>query len=304
MDTSLLKDLLKPLINKDGYFETRIPSVFLFCSHVPLSRTPMVYDPCLCIIAQGRKVGYLGDREIPYNSGHYLVQTLPMPFECESFASPEEPVTGISVKIDPVQLAELVHETFPPFNASSENHRDLSPAINKENAPPKPMASVAIKGTMYEAVVRLVRALHDENTARIMGQGRVREVLFEALQDDQGPALRALVLNQGNYSRIAKVLHHLQASLADDHSVDQLAQMANMSVSTFHQHFKAVTRSSPRQYLKRIRLIKAQMLLNQDTMNVTQTAAAVGYRSVNQFSRDYKKTFGLPPLQERRSQVA
>lgn len=77
-----------------------------------------------------------------------------------------------------------------------------------------------------------------------------------------------------------------------------------MSSSTFHQHFKQVAQASPLQYVKRLRLIKAQQLLIQDACNVNQAAAAVGYRSVSQFSRDYKRYFGASPLQHRREERA
>ncbi|BBI52398.1 hypothetical protein HORIV_48190 [Vreelandella olivaria] len=169
---------------------------------------------------------------------------------------------------------------------------------------PLPMASVAMTEGMQEAVLRLARALNVAIECSAMGNARIRDVVFEALKGEQGPALRALVLGHGNYSRIVQVLSKLHTHFADDFSVEQLAAQAHMSPSTFHQHFKQITRSSPAQYLKRLRLIKAQQLLLQDNYNVNQAAAAVGYRSVPQFSRDYKRYFGEPPLQHRRQEQA
>lgn len=135
-----------------------------------------------------------------------------------------------------------------------------------------------------------------------MGAARIRDVVFEALKGEQGHALRVLVKGQGHYSRIVQVLSKLHLRFADEFSVEQLAQQASMSVSTFHQHFKQITRASPAQYLKRLRLIKAQQLLLQHHHNVNQAALAVGYRSVPQFSRDYKRYFGESPLQHRRQE--
>ncbi|RDH45665.1 AraC family transcriptional regulator [Zooshikella ganghwensis] len=277
--------LIRQLVKHDGISETLLPEVFLFSSHKPQPRVPLMYQPSLCIIAQGRKIGYLGDREIHYDEGHYLVQTLPLPFECETFASEETPLFGISVSINAATLAELVLALAGP--QSKEGNAEL----------PKPMDSVAMTIGMEEAVIRLLRALHDLQAARVVGSNRVRDVIFEALQGAQGPALKALVQNQGHYSRIVQVLTQMHSELADEISVEQLARRANMSLSTFHHHFKQVTRSSPIQYLKRLRLIKAQLLLSHDELNVTQTASAVGYKSVNQFSRDYKRYFGVSPKQ-------
>ena len=286
---SALADLIKPLVNRNGLNASRLSRVGVLCLGRHQERTPLMYDPSLIIIAQGRKVGYLGDREIHYNPGHYLVQTLPMPFECETHGSPDTPLLGISVKLDPALLSEMV---------TSMGDIGLPPT------PPKPMASVAMNEGMQMAMLRLAHTLHDDLECTIMGDARIRDVVFEALKGEQGPALRALVKGHGHYSRIVQILSKLHAQYADDFSVEQLAKQANMSVSTFHQHFKQITRSSPAQYLKRLRLIKAQQLILQDSHNVNQAALAVGYRSVPQFSRDYKRYFGESPLQHKRQEQA
>lgn len=286
---SALADLIKPLVNGNGLNASRLSRVGILCLGRHQERTPLMYDPSLIIIAQGRKVGYLGDREIHYNPGHYLVQTLPMPFECETHGSPDTPLLGISVKLDPALLSEMV-------TAMGD--------IGLPSTPPKPMASVAMNEGMQRAMLRLANTLHDDLECTIMGDARIRDVVFEALKGEQGPALRALVKGHGHYSRIVQILSKLHAQFADDFSVEQLAQQANMSVSTFHQHFKQITRSSPAQYLKRLRLIKAQQLILQDSHNVNQAALAVGYRSVPQFSRDYKRYFGESPLQHKRQELA
>ncbi|RUR33599.1 AraC family transcriptional regulator [Vreelandella nanhaiensis] len=280
-----LADVIYPLVENDGMTETRLPGVSLLCLRRHQKRTPLIYEPSLIIIAQGRKLGYLGDREIHYDPGHYLVQTLPLPFECETYGAPEAPLLGISVRLDPALLSEMVTAM------GDTGHQDKAPL---------PMASVAMTDGMQEAVFRLARTLHETIECNTMGAARIRDVVFEALKGEQGQALRALILGHGNYSRIVRVLSQLHAHFANDISVEKLAEQANMSTSTFHQHFKQITRSSPTQYVKRLRLIKAQQLLLQNNHNVNQAASAVGYRSVPQFSRDYKRYFGESPLQHRR----
>lgn len=285
-----LVELIAPLIERDGYTPTSLPAVSLMALHRPQGRTPLIYEPSLIIVAQGRKVGYLGDREIHYDPGQYLVQTLPLPFECETHASAEAPLLGVAVRLAPALLSELVTAMGEATPAGEGN--------------PVPMASVSMTTGMHGAVVRLLHTLHAPAEAAAMGAARVRDVVFEALKGEQGPALRALVQHQGHYSRIVQVLSRLHAHYAEEVSVEELASQANMSPSTFHQHFKQIARSSPLQYLKRLRLIKAQQLLVQEACNVNQAAAAVGYRSVSQFSRDYKRYFGASPLQHRREERA
>lgn len=285
--SSSLVELIEPLVSHDGFSPTALSSVSLAASHTPHARTPLIYEPSLFIVAQGRKIGYLDDREIRYDPGQYLVQTLPLPFECETFASPEAPLLGVVVRLDPAVLSELVLETGADTTLAARQG-------------PHPMASVAMTPGMHEAVVRLLRVLHDPLDCKVMGAARVREVIYEALKGDQGPALRALIHNQGHYSRIVRVLSQMHAEFAEELSVERLARRANMSVSTFHHHFKHITRTSPVQYVKRLRLIEARLLLGRDDHNVNRTANAVGYHSVSQFSRDYKRYFGATPMQHRR----
>lgn len=286
MPLSTLVNLLEPLIQKPTP-NGAVPSLaiegvsFMRCNQ-SLERTPLIYEPSLIFITQGQKIGYLGDRVIHYNPGHYLVQTLPLPFECETYATAQAPLLGLSVAIEPGELAELVR---------------AMPAASLPE--PVPMASVAMTPSMQEAVTRLAQTLHDPGEAAVMGKARVREVLYEALKDKQGPALRALVANSGHYSRVIDVLEKLHGHFDDSISVEDMASQANMSVSAFHKHFKEVTRCAPLQYLKRLRLIKARGLLAQNELNVSQTAMRVGYRSIHQFSRDYKSYFGITPNRDR-----
>lgn len=282
-----LARLIEPLAAREGTTGTALPAVSLIRAEAAQGRTPLLYEPGLIIVAQGRKVVYLGDRQIHYDPGHYLVQTLALPLECEVHACAGQPLLGLFVHLDPAVLGELA--TAMGGQAAPE-----------EGPGTLAMASVAMTPGMEAAVTRLLRALHDHTEVEAMGELRVRDVIFEALRGEQGPALRALVLSHGNYSRIVRVLSELRAHASEPFRVAELARRANMSVSTFHQHFKEITRTSPLQYIKRLRLLKAQQLLARDRLNVTQTAVAVGYRSVAQFSRDYKRYFGSSPLRSRK----
>jgi transcriptional regulator GlxA family with amidase domain len=152
---------------------------------------------------------------------------------------------------------------------------------------------------MREAVERLLHCLHDPQERAVMAQARLREVLFCALRGPQGGVLRALVEQQGQFAGIAEALTWLHNHYTEPLQVDTLARLANMSLSTFHAHFKRSTHSSPLQYLKRLRLLKAKALLVTEPLNVSQVAYRVGYQSTSQFSREYKRYFDHSPIEER-----
>lgn len=280
---SRLAATLASLVETEGFSETAIDGVRLIASGCSYPRTPLMYEPGLFVIAQGDKIGYLGDRVIHYGPGNYLVQAMPLPFECETVASPETPLLGISIAVDPLTLSELVH------------HLPTSPST--ERGAPEPMAAVALDPAMADAVQRLAQCLEDPAASRVLGPGRVREVLFAALNGPQGQSLRQLVQQHGHYARIAESLNYLHRHFAQPLTVEALAERANMSASHFHHHFKRTTQLSPVQYLKRLRLLRARLLLGQQRVNVARAATDVGYRSTSQFSREYKRYFGVSPSQ-------
>jgi len=278
---SRLARTLAPLVAADGFSDTAIDGVKLIASGCSHPRMPLIYEPGLFFIAQGDKIGYLGDRIIHYGPGNYLVQAMPLPFECETLARPDAPLLGLSIGVDPLTLSELVH------------HLPAPTAIDRGS--PEPMAAVALDAPVAEAVQRLALCLQDEHASHALGTGRVREVLFAVLNGPQGQSLRQLVQQHGHYARIAESLNYLHRHFALPLTVETLAERANMSASHFHHHFKRVTQLSPGQYLKRLRLLRARVLLGQQRVNVARAATDVGYRSTSQFSREYKRYFGVSP---------
>lgn len=279
-----LVQLIEPLATADDFLTTAIDGLLVVSCRSNIARTAQIYEPSLMVIAQGSKLAYLGERTLEYGAGHYLIQALPVPFECETFATPELPLLGVSIPIDRALLGELVLAMEP---GKSEAQTLQS------------MTAVALDDTMRGAVERLLQCLHDPQERLVMGQARLREVLFAALRGPNGHVLRALVEQQGQFARIAGALSWLHAHYDEPLQVDDLARRANMSASTFHEHFKRNTLASPVQYLKRLRLLKARALLVADALNVNQVALRVGYQSSSQFSREYKRLFNRSPGQER-----
>lgn len=280
---------IAPHVTRDGFIPTAVDGVSLMASHRCRPRTPLVYAPSLIFVAQGEKTGYLDDRIIHYGAGQYLVQAMPVPFECKTGAATTRPLLGVTVNIEPDVLAELVHAMSASPGPSEAEDADVDSL---------PMAAVAMDTPMLDAVERLLACLDDPASAAVLGAARRREVLFEALRGPQGHLLRRLLHDQGAYARIARAIDRLHEDFSSPLAVDQLAAEAHMSTSTFHVHFKRVTRLSPLQYQKRIRLLRARHLLAGHAENVGGAALAVGYQSASQFSREYKRYFGVAPAHD------
>ncbi|MBB5189765.1 AraC-like DNA-binding protein [Silvimonas terrae] len=282
-----LSDLILQLQPEYGISETSLPGVVLMRVNQNTPRVPVFYEPGIFVIAQGRKVGYLGEHCWQYDALNYLVMSVPLPFECETQIHGTEPFLGVRIPVDVGLLRELMlqMETLPENPLSDAN-------------PDIPMASAPLDATLDDAIIRLMRCLHHPLESHVLGPHLIREIVFRALQGSQGSALRAVAGRQGNFSRMARALRRMHTEYASTLDIDTLAQEANMSVSAFHHNFKAMTFTSPLQYLKRVRLHKAFLLMVQDGLNVSAAANRVGYESPSQFSREFKRCFGRSPVEE------
>jgi AraC-like DNA-binding protein len=276
-----LTNKIKLLIN-NGNNKLSIPGIHLLYGTTPGGRSPVMYDPGIIFLFSGHKTGYLNGREFHYDANEYLLLTVPLPFECETRATPEEPLAGMRINIDLLQLQNLVmdigeDDCFCP--------QALADGIN----------SVELSEDILCAAERLLDALEDPLDAKILGKQIIRELLYQVLRGPRGGALLALVTRQTHFSQISKVIRRIESRYTENLTVDQLAADANMSVSAFHHNFKSVTSTSPLQYLKSYRLHKARLLMLHDGMKASTAAIRVGYESASQFSREFKRYFGVTP---------
>ncbi len=271
----------------NGYTETGFEGVRFFKSSQHIPRRPLVYEPGICIIVQGHKVGFLGGEVFHYDADNYLVTSVTMPFECETFASPEEPLLGIYIDVNFEDLHNLIGKVrvHDPVVGHDQNslHRGIGPAL--------------LDGVMKDAVYRLVRCLQSEVEKQILGPGVVKEILYRALSGSQAPVLYSLANQNGNFAQISRALKIMQSNFTEKFDVEHLASVANMSSSTFHKAFKEVTSESPLQYLKKLRLNRARYLMIQESTKAYIAAYEVGYESPSQFSREFKRYFGLSPAE-------
>lgn len=265
--------------------KTALPQVRLAYTNHYHERQPVIYNPSIVILFQGRKVGYLGSKTFSYDPANYLMLTVPLPFECETFASEQEPVAGISISIDTIMLQDLLMDMGDEGFVRQPDH-----------------SSGVTSGSLDEDILcaaqRLLDVIDKPLHVRILGPKIIREILFLILVGENGGALQALVNRHTHFAQIAKSLRRIENHYAESLSVEQLASDANMSVSAFHHNFKAVTSISPLQYLKNYRLHKARMLMIYEGHNASSSALQVGYESASQFSREFKRYFGVTPTDD------
>lgn len=276
--------LLATLAPDEGYTQSALDGVKFMRANAPIPRVPVMYEPSIVIVAQGRKQGFLGSQAFIYDAQHYLVLAVPLPFECQTEATPEEPMLAISIRVDLAVVAELLmmlNDTRGPMDSE-----------------PRAVYATPLDTTLSDAVLRLLESLSSPHDARILGPAIVREICYRVLTGSQGDMIRAALTHQDHFGRIAKALRRIHMDFAGNLDVPTLAREAGMSLAVFHAQFKAVTETSPMQYVKTTRLHHARLLMVQDRLNVSAAATRVGYESASQFSREFKRLFGMSPADD------
>lgn len=273
------------LATQEGVTPTEVPGVRLYKTSRDIPRTPLLYQQGVIIMGQGSKQVYLGDEIYVYDPDHYLVLSVPIPAECEATVSPDGPLLSMVVDIDMGMLGGIISqlEEQPACGGVRPGCRHLGLALARSDA------------TFQETVLRLLRALESPVESRVLGHGLVRELLFRIMGGENAPSLYALAMKNTGLSRIDKALKQIHSNFNEPFNVDQLAGFVNMSTSAFHRAFKDVTSLSPIQYLKKVRLNKAKSFLVDEGLRASDAARMVGYESVSQFSREFKRYFGASP---------
>lgn len=278
--------LLAGLAPLEGYNLTGLPGVRLLRANRPLQRAPVLYDPGIVIVCQGSKQGYFGGEVYRYDAQHYLAVAVPVPFTMETRASQAEPLLAIYLHLDVKLAADLLLEI---------GQHDFPTGVAARS-----MFSTPMDAALAATVRRLVQTLASPAETAILGPGLLRELYYRVLTGEQGAAIRLALAQRGKSGQIVKVLRRIHMAYREDLSVAQLAAEAGMSVPTFHGHFRTVTGTSPVQYLKSTRLHQARLLMVRSDKPAAVAAAEVGYESASQFGREFKRLFGLTPLQEAR----
>jgi AraC-like DNA-binding protein len=277
--------LLRALAPDEGYNLTALPSVRILRSDRALSRTPVLYDPGIVIVCQGCKRGYFGDELYLYDEHHYLAVSVPVPFTMETDATPERPLLALYLHLDFTLAGEL----------AAQIDREGMTAYAEA---PQSMISTPMDDAMQTSVLRFIEAMSEPLEAAVLGPSLLRELYFRVLTGAQGNSMREALAMRGQFGRIGKSLRLIHAAYAQSLDVTMLADEAGMSVPSFHSHFKAITQVSPMQYVKSTRLHQARLLMLRESLTAEAAGHAVGYTSASQFTREFKRLFGLTPAAE------
>ncbi|MCF1450342.1 AraC family transcriptional regulator [Agrobacterium vitis] len=264
--------------------ETGIPRVAMVQGEIPEHQLAAVYDPMVNLILAGSKTMTVGDRTFHYDPATYFVMSVDLPAVGSVHpSSAGEPYLAVSLTLDPTIVAGLIRDL--PVKVSSElfgSGFSVAP-VNED---------------FLDAWIRMLRLMDRPDEIAALSPAYEREILFRVLQGPLGWMLRDIASPDTALSRISVAINWIRQNFAETIRVEALAEMAALSVSAFHRHFKAVTALSPLQYQKRVRLLHARSLLIAGQGNATSISFGVGYESPNQFSREYARLFGLPPSKD------
>ncbi|MEV4756310.1 AraC family transcriptional regulator [Micromonospora sp. NPDC049559] len=246
----------------------------------PTEPMPSQSAPVFALVLQGAKRATLGTRLFAYGAGQFLVASMELPVIAHvSEASPDEPYLVLGLTLRPPLIAELLLDAPP----------------QARGGPAPGIAVSTADDDLLDAVVRLVRLLDRPDDQRVLWAAMEREVVWRLLTGEQGGTVRQVGLGDSNIVQIERAIRWIREHHADLFRVEDAARVAGMSLTSFHRHFRAVTTMTPIQFQKLVRLQEARARLITAPGDVAAVGFAVGYESASQFSREYRRLFGLPP---------
>ena len=269
----------------NGLHPTAIEQVSFGRSDSMSIATYHVDEPCLTIIVQGKKEVLLGEETYPYHAGQYQVLSVALPLSgCVVEATPDQPCLVLKLSLDLVQLCDLVVQMS--FSAAKPENSVRGLWVSNADA------------TLIESVLRLVKLLETPQDIPILAPMLLRELYYRLLLGEQSEAVRQIATSGSSMQRIASAIQLIKAEFTQSMRIEDLANQVKMSPSSFHQHFKQVTSMSPLQYQKQLRLLEARRLMLTEDFEAIAAAYQVGYESPSQFSREYSRMFGAPPMKD------
>lgn len=284
MDTQLqeLRQLASKAENRRT--ETGIPRVAMVQGEIPEHQLAAVYDPMINLILTGSKRMTVGDRTFRYDPATYFVMSVDLPAVGSVHSTADgDPYLAVSLTLEPAIVANLLADLPKPAGGELYSSGFSVAPVTPE---------------LLDAWLRMLRLMDRPSEIAALAPAYEREILFRVLQGPLGWMLRDVATPDTALSRIGIAIQWIRENFAKPLRVDALAEMAALSVSAFHRHFKAVTALSPLQYQKHVRLLHARSLLIAGEGNATSVAFGVGYESPTQFSREYARQFGLPPSKD------
>lgn len=272
---------------QQGIQSSAIDGLELIRSDQPSNCGSSVYEPSLCFVIQGTKTIQLGDREITYKPLTYLASSVHLPVLGRIVdATPEHPYLAVKLTVDPQEVADLVLELG-----------DKAPSLDHSPCPAVEcgLCITYMDELMQGALYRLLSLLDSTGDIPILAPLARREIIYRAMIGEMGPRMRKFAAADSQSHRISTVISALKDHYAEPLRIRELAEAANMSESTLYHSFKQVTRMSPLQFQKKLRLHEARRLMLAEGLEAATASYRVGYESPSHFSREYSRLFGAPP---------
>ncbi|SIQ20722.1 transcriptional regulator, AraC family [Rhizobium sp. RU35A] len=287
-DLSNLAEMIARHTDGDGVLATAIPRLSLVRMSKQTEPMQGLQQPALCIIAQGRKQVLLADEMFEYGPARHLIASADLPITGQVVgASPDEPYLSLKLDLDLSVLGAMMLE-IRPQPISLVPTKSCGKALCLSNTDPK----------LLEAALRLVRLLDHPDDIPFLAPLAEREVLYRLLRGDQGEKLRRMLMPDSRLAQVNRAIAWIRQNYDKPFSIDRVAEEARMSTSSLHEHFREVTAMSPLQYQKQLRLQEARRLILSEALDAASAAHRVGYDSPSQFSREYRRLFGAPPIQD------
>lgn len=245
-----------------------------------------VYEPCVVVVLQGRKRVSIGDQVLHYDPQHFFVTSLDLPSLANILdASPQSPFLSVALRLDLRLIATMILEgvASPAPSTASERHA---------------MAVGRVEHSLLDAFGRLLALLDEPQHVNVLSVLIEREITYRLLTGPAGWRLRQIAAVDSQGHQISRVIDLLKSNFSESMRIEDLARTAHMSVSSLHHQFKALTGMSPLQFQKQLRLAEARRLLLGEGLDAATVAYRIGYESPSQFSREYSRHFGAPPIRD------
>lgn len=280
-----LAKLIDRYSEQDGVHPTVIPSLFLIRESIVTEPIARVNETSFCIIVQGEKEVLLAEERFRYGPAHYIVASADLPVTGQVIkASADSPYLALKLEFTPNQILEVLSDS----EILSGKKKNAKRALYVSKVDP----------SLLDAAIRLARLLENPKHIPVLAPLFTKEILYWILQGPHGESLEQMAIKGSNGDRIRDVIEHIIKNYDRSFKIEELAEIANMSVASLHRHFKEVTAMSPIQFQKQLRLQEARRMLTADSTDIADIAFRVGYESQSQFSREYSRMFGCPPRED------
>ena len=283
-----------------GIFFPSVPGLRLIRREDPSRQENILFPPCVCIPAQGQKQASIGADPYEYGRGQFLLSCVEMPSSLRVNVEDGKPYLAMVVELDIPLLFQLFEEldqgrTGEAGEDASENAEDESLASGISS---RSICTGEVTPDMLDAFLRLARIADDKEKARFLAPLILREIHYYLASGSMGGYLRSFYAMTSQSSQIAKAVAYMRKHCNERLRIENLARMANMAESTFNRNFKKVTSLSPLQYHKHLKLYEARRLMLVENMSAASACFTEGYESQQQFTREYKRLFGCPPMKD------